>query len=127
MIALCPTCWRLFDVDVRVCPSCGADLTAPDSRSYTEKLIAALAYPEAQTITRVAAILARRAPQQAVGPLTEALRAHWRDPFVAAAILEAVAQIRSPEAERTLLEGLGHPSIIVRAAASKALLRTRDV
>jgi hypothetical protein len=126
MITLCPSCWRTIDLDPRTCPHCGANISALDNRTYTEKLIAALQHPDAQTVARVAAILAKTAPESAVAPLVAALRRYWYEPYLAAAIVDALGVLDSADAHALVTEALGHESLIVRAAAAKALQAPRS-
>jgi HEAT repeat protein len=110
-----------LDLDVDTCPRCGARVKDLDMRTYTEKLIAALQHPEAETVARVAAILAKTAPDAAVLPLTAALRRYWHEPYLAAAMVDALAGLDSADAHAQVTDALGHESLIVRAAAAKAL------
>lgn len=98
---------------------------ALDQRSYTDKLIGALQHPEAQTVARAATILAKTAPTEAFRRLESALRRCWREPYLAAAIVEALGLLDSATAHALLTEALGHESLIVRAAAATAFQRGR--
>jgi HEAT repeat protein len=121
MMWVCPVCWQIFSSDQAHCPACGADLTALDQRSYTEKLIRALEHPDPETAMRAADVLARRGNADDTIPiLTRALRRRWHEPYVAAAIVRALG--RFPFASHdALIEALGHESVIVRAAAAEYL------
>jgi DNA-directed RNA polymerase subunit RPC12/RpoP len=44
VIAFCARCWAEVDSEERQCSNCGADF-GDDTRSYEEKLIAALGHP----------------------------------------------------------------------------------
>lgn len=122
MIVLCPSCWQTVDLTTAICPHCGADVKALDQRTYTEKLIAALRHPDADTVARVAPILAKTAPGDALPPLKTALRGYWLEPYLAAAIVQALGLLVSAEARELVTDALGHESIVVRAPAAKALL-----
>jgi len=125
MISLCPSCWRPLSHGAATCPSCGADVPSLDRQSYTDKLIRALGHPDAQTVARVATILATTAPGDAYVPLESSLWHYWREPYLAAAIVEALGLLDSSAARTVINEALGHESVIVRAAAAKALQRPR--
>lgn len=125
MIALCPSCWQPLAFGALACPSCGADVPSLDGQSYTNKLIRALGHSDPQTVARVARILATTAPGDAYVPLESSLWHYWREPYLAAAIIEALGLLESSAARTVINEALGHESVIVRAAAAKALQRPR--
>ena len=125
MIVLCPSCWRTVEVGASACPHCGADMEAMDQRTYADKLIAALQHPDAQTVARASVILAKTEPAQALVPLSAALRRFWREPYLAAAMVEALSLLDGVEARALVTDALGHHSLIVRAAAAKALQHAR--
>ncbi len=57
MIAFCTHCWNEIDAAANPCPNCHADLGA-DSRSYEEKLVAALAHPLPAARVRICWLIA---------------------------------------------------------------------
>jgi HEAT repeat protein len=121
MISVCPACWRTVGRDDPRCPSCGADLRTLDDRPFPQKLVAALDHPDRETVMRVAQILGDRQAPGSIPALGRALRRYWAEPYVAAAIVRALASFDVSEARELLLDALGHPSIIVRTAAALAL------
>lgn len=121
MISLCPSCWHAVEPSADCCQHCGADLATLDRRSYTQKLIAALQHPDAETVMRVAKVLGDRADAGARDALTSALRRYWHEPYVAAAIVRALGHIGDVQAREAVKEALGHESFIVRKEAAVAL------
>lgn len=46
MTYYCPNCWKdSFDKDLQICPECGYDIKAFNSKDYVNKLIVALDHP----------------------------------------------------------------------------------
>jgi len=121
MISLCPSCWHAVEPLASRCQHCDADLVTLDQRTYTEQLIAALQHPDAETVMRAANMLADRCDRGAVCALTAALRRHWHDPRLAAAIVRALARFDDVQAREAVEEALGHESFIVRKEAAVAL------
>jgi hypothetical protein len=52
VIAFCMYCWTEVDATIDKCPQCGTNQGA-NSRSYEEKLVAALTYPLPEAKARV--------------------------------------------------------------------------
>jgi len=121
MIALCPSCWRVVPVAADRCPTCRADLRGLDEREYGQKLVGALDHPDRETVMRVAAILTARQDESASPSLIAALKRYWSEPYVAAAIVQALGQLPGSAARNAVQEALGHESVIVRAKAELAL------
>jgi HEAT repeat protein len=103
------------------CPRCGADFRALHERDCTEKLIGALNHPDRETVMGVAGILGARDDERATPALVDALRRLWRDPYVAAAIVEALGHLSAPTARQAVHDALDHESVIVRAKAALVL------
>jgi len=125
MISRCPSCWRPLSHGAVSCPGCGADVSPLGRKSYTDELIRALGYPDPQRVARAATSLATTAPGDAYVPLESALWHYWHKPDFAAAIVEALGLLDSSAARTVINEALAHESVIVRAAAAKALQRPR--
>lgn len=122
MMWVCPLCWELFSIRQDVCPRCGAALRRHDRLSDAERLLRALDHRDAGTAMRAAGALARWGdPEQAIPALILALRRRRHEPHVAAALVRALGAFGSGEAHEALIEALGHPSVIVRAAAAECL------
>ena len=122
MMWVCPICWEIFALQETHCPKCGSDLAVVDSRTFDEKLERALERPEPQTAIRAAQVLARRAgADTGIHTLVRAMRRRWYEPYVAAAIVRAIAVIGGEPAHDALVEALGHESVIVRMAAAECL------
>lgn len=113
----CPGCWADFEGDLPLCPACGLDIAAAwQSKSWEEKLLAALRHREPTTPLRAAWILGERRDPSAVPVL-----ARLAGETVARAAARALARIGGPEAHRCLLDLLAHPAAMVRAEAAAAL------
>ncbi len=115
-VYFCPGCWSEVSEGARRCPACGAELEALDAASFQEKLLRALWHPEPLTGRRAAELLGRLGVASAV----PALLARYRsgiDPFFAAQIAQALAEIGGKEARAALDVLARDPSIIVRRAA----------
>jgi HEAT repeat protein len=91
-----------------------------DRRSYTQKLIGALDHPDRETVMRASKVLGDRGDREAAGALAAALRRYWREPYVAAAIVRALAHLDDDAARAAVREALGHESFIVRKEAAIA-------
>ena len=121
MMWVCPICWEIFALQETHCPRCGSDLAVADSRTFDEKLERALEHPEPKTAMRAAQIVARRGAANRIRTLERALRRRWNEPYVAAAIVRAIAIVDEPRAHDALVDALGHESVIVRIAAAECL------
>jgi HEAT repeat protein len=117
----CPGCWTDFGQDVDRCPTCGLDIRRfYESTDYVEKLILALDHPERETPVRAAWILGERRETRAVGALIGLVK-KTTDVYIAAAAVEALGKVGTPEV-LAFLETLGdHPVAMIRAAARKFL------
>ncbi len=115
----CPGCWKDFAEDVAQCPECGFDIRRfYDSKDYFEKLILALSHPERQTPLRAAWILGQRRETRAVSALVELIQ-KTDDVYIAAAAVEALGKIGTPEA-LAFVETLTDAEVrMVRAAARR--------
>ena len=119
---VCPICWEIFSTNEVHCPKCGSDLAVVDQRSFAEKLERALEHPDPQTVIRAADILARRHDDGGtLDILVRALQRHWQEPFTAAGIVRAIVRLGGPRVHQTLIDALGHESILVRIAAAEGL------
>ena len=101
------------------CPECGLDIRGfYNSKDYFEKLILALNHPQRQTPLRAAWILGQRRELRAVSALIGLIR-NTDDVYIAAAAVEALGKIGTPEA-LAFVEALTDAEIcMVRAAARK--------
>jgi HEAT repeat protein len=125
MIVLCPSCWATVTVEAAHCAQCGEDLQVLDQRQYSEKLRGALDHPDRETVMRVAKVLGDRRERESAGALVTALRSHWQEPYVAAAIVSALGHLDAEQAGEAVHEALGHESFIVRKEAALALQQGR--
>lgn len=89
MIAFCTHCWAEVDSESPQCFRCDADLFT-DSRSYEEKLIAALGHPLPAARVRICWLLGDKHILPAVPHLME-LAEHDEDLFVQRAAIEAIS------------------------------------
>lgn len=116
----CPACWAAVPPDATVCPVCGADLAALDAEPFDVRLARALWSPEPDTARLAAEVLGRRRSAGAVPELVRRLRA-GTDPYLGAEIAVALGRIGGPPARAALEELSRHDSVVVRAAARRAL------
>lgn len=121
MTALCPACWRVVPPDAARCPHCGADIEHLHLREFREKLLGALSHPDRDTVIRAAVALAARQDPAASDAIEAAMRRFTKEPHVVAGLLNALTCVANDEARRIALEALGHPSFIVRRAATQLL------
>ncbi|MCS6843607.1 MAG: HEAT repeat domain-containing protein [Caldilineales bacterium] len=107
---------------MRICPRCGADLTAFNEDDYTVKLIAALRHPEPFTQRRAAYVLGLRRDGRAVAALIEAMDSS-ADVYVRGEAAAALGKIGGPQAEAALRRVLAdrRASAVLRRAATDAL------
>jgi GTP-binding protein EngB required for normal cell division len=121
----CPSCWREVGQDEKTCPSCRTDIpNVLESRTYVEKLIAALSHREPSTPIRAASILGSLKAEAAVEPLLQLLRGE-SDPYTKAAAVEALGQIGDLSARTTLAELAERGPVLLRRKAAEALERLR--
>ncbi len=100
MIALCTHCWTEVDSEERQCSNCRADF-GNDTRSYEEKLIAALGHPLPAARVRVCWLIGENQIRCAVSQLIE-IAEHDQDIFVQRAAIEALGSLRDGRALSTL-------------------------
>ncbi len=89
MLFFCSACWNEIAQDTKVCPFCGADISALDASSFEEKLIRAFHHPDPQTVRRAVFISGEKQIQQALQPLVELLK-NSNDPFLQEEIIKAL-------------------------------------
>ncbi|MGA9060204.1 MAG: HEAT repeat domain-containing protein [Terracidiphilus sp.] len=94
MIAFCTHCWSEIDAADDPCLKCHAHLGA-DSRSYEEKLVAALAHPLPAARVRICWLIAENNLHLAVPALMEAAVSD-PDLYVRKAALEGLAALQDP-------------------------------
>lgn len=124
--AFCPACWgTLSSIDTR-CRECGAEIEALSSRSYPEKLLAALDHPIGDVRERAAKLLGEVGEREAREPLIR-IATESRDKYLAATALESLAMLLErfpdlPPVDWTEFAKPGRP-ITVRIAAVEILER----
>ena len=119
MIFYCPNCWSELGSERQFCARCGQNISSPDEKTFTDKLLQALSHPEPTTVMRAVYILGEKGSRHAVEPLL-ALFKQSRDPFLQREILIALGKIGVVSA---VIEALRHPSFIVRAEAANVLAK----
>lgn len=119
MIAFCTHCWAEVDSDDRLCACCGADFHA-DSRSYEEKLTAALGHPLPQARVRVCWLLGEKYIVAAVPQLIELVK-YDQDLFVQRAAILALGKLRDSRALPLLKSINQGQNRFLRIAASESL------
>jgi HEAT repeat protein len=119
MIAFCTHCFREIDAEDRQCHNCGADLRG-DSRSYEEKLVAALAHPMPEARLRICWLLGINDVRSAVPNLMHVAE---RDPdlFVRKSAVEALVALRDPRSYSLLHDISEGDNYLLRSAAKKVL------
>ena len=120
MIAFCTHCWAEIDDALDLCPHCGKDL-ASDSRTYAEKLVAALAHPLPEARVRICWLLGENRIRTAVPDLIK-VAAHDPDLFVRKAALAGLGALHDPRAV-PLLETIGRGRNRFLASAAQKSLR----
>ncbi len=121
MTFYCTNCWREVPQTATVCPHCGDDIAARQSRAdYADKLIAALHHPEPTTPIRAAWILGQRRERRAVEPLCELAR-ESNDSFIAESAVNALGAIGDARARETLQWAAACAQPRLRGAAREAL------
>jgi len=122
MLAFCTTCWTLISDATRMCPSCGADLEH-DSRSFEQKLIAALDHPLPSSRARICWILGQLQPAWAVPLLSK--KAEDPDLYVRLEALRALGTIGDESAVPLLQGARKDKSVLIRKEAESALRHIR--
>lgn len=126
MTFYCTHCWREVAQAATVCPHCGDDIAARQTRTdYADKLIAALHHPEPTTPIRAAWILGQRRERKAVERLCALVR-ESHDPFIAASAASALGAIGDPAALETLQWAAISSQPRLRAAARDALTKVSN-
>lgn len=119
MIAFCTHCFAEIDAGDQHCHNCGAYLRG-DSRSYEEKLIAALAHPTPEARVRICWLLGINSVHSAVPDLMHAAE-HDPDLFVRKSAVEALAVLRDPRSYSLLREISEGDNFFLRSTAKKVL------
>ena len=119
MIAFCSHCWNEIDAGADPCPNCHADLGA-DSRSYEEKLVAALGHPLPAARARICWLIAENHIHLAVPSLMETAVSD-PDLYVRKAALECLAALRDPRSALLLRKIGGGENRFLARAAKKGL------
>jgi HEAT repeat protein len=123
MIAFCTHCWAEINAEDRHCPSCGSDLSV-DSRSYEEKLIAALGHPLPEARVRICWLLGEKHIVPAVPRLIE-LAQRDQDLFVQRAAVEALGTIQDQRALAVLKSISESQNHFLRTPAIESLKKFR--
>lgn len=100
MISFCTRCWAENDAQTDLCPHCGSRQNA-DSRSYEEKLVAALAHPLPQARARICWLIGENNIRGAVPRLMD-LAEHDPDLFVQNAAIRALGTMRDSRSDPLL-------------------------
>ena len=119
MIAFCTHCFAEIDSEDQVCPYCKADLST-DSRSYEDKLMAALEHPLPEARARICWLLGENNIRSAVPKLMHAA-AHDPDLFVKKSAIEALVVLRDPRSYSLLQQISEGGNHFLQAAAKKIL------
>jgi len=122
MWAYCMNCWSLVPAKDLNCPVCGKGVTAA-SKSFDQKLLAALSHPRPETRARLCSLVGRRKMREAVPTLLRLLTEP--DLYVRLAALEALGDIGDTGAVPTIELLARENSIPIRQAARRALDRIR--
>lgn len=120
MTHFCPVCWEEIPAQATVCPFCSADILKADSRSFIEKLCAALRHREPQTAVRAAWILGERRERVALHELIRVLESAT-DGFLVEAAAEALGKIGDDQSLDALQKTSEQGPVRVRIAAQKAI------
>lgn len=96
MIVFCTHCWHECDSSDRICPNCKADLTL-DTRSYNQKLIAALQHPLPEARVRTCWLIGLNSVNDAASKLID-MAEHDPDLFVRRAAVQTLGKLHSQEA-----------------------------
>jgi hypothetical protein len=92
MIAFCTHCWAEIDATATRCAHCHADL-ASDSRTYWEKLLAALMHPLPEVRERICWLLGENRIMEAI-PHLRGIAENDSDLFVRRAARAAVTSLQ---------------------------------
>jgi len=122
MTFFCPICWKEIRGDEERCPYCGSDITEHDKKSFEEKLINALRHSERETVQRAVWILGKLKNIKAVVPL-KILFEQTDNPFLKIEILNAFAEIATPDAMDLIVNSLDSEISIVRRKAKEIMER----
>jgi len=116
----CPNCWHEVEEAGSVCPACGASPQTLDSRSFAEKLVAALRHPEPAAAVRAAQILGTLKPTDAAPALMNVLE-ESHDPYLLEAAAWALGEIGNAHAVPLLRSLFRSSYLVARIAAAEAL------
>ena len=120
MVAFCTHCWGEIDDKLDFCPYCGENLTS-DSRTYDQKLVAALRHPLPEARVRICWLIGENNIRPAVPDLMRLVETD-SDLFVQRAALEALAVLDDPHAV-PLLEAISRGDNRFLAAVAKKSLK----
>lgn len=122
MFAFCTRCWSEISARDLICAKCGA-MVDDDSRTYEQKLVAALNHPLSETRARICWMLGQNKVVGAVPHLLHILV----DPdlFVRVAALQALGEIGDERALPALERFAADKSVLIRAAAQEAVKQIR--
>jgi hypothetical protein len=126
MTVLCPACWRVVPADATRCPHCHADIAQLHQREFRDTLFGALTHPDREMVVRAVRALAARHDPAACDAIETAIQRSTREPHVVAGLLDALNFGHDSDAQRIALDALGHPSFIVRRAATQVLEHTHE-
>jgi HEAT repeat protein len=119
VIAFCTHCWTEVDAAIDRCPHCGTN-QGSDSRSYKEKLVAALAHPLPEARARICWLIGENGVREAV-PCLMQVAEYDPDLFVQKAAVEALGALQDPRSD-SLLRAISSSSNQFLAAAAKRSL-----
>jgi HEAT repeat protein len=119
VIAFCTHCWSEIDSKADQCPQCRIDLGG-DSRSYEEKLIAALAHPLPEARVRICWLIGQNRIR-AVVPCLMHMAEQDPDLFVQKAAVEALGTLQDPRSDSLLHAISSSANQFLAAAANKSL------
>ncbi len=117
----CPACFRGVPRAHGNCPDCGEDMDAWNaSRSYTERLIHALAHPLAEVRMRSIIALGKRKDEASITMLERCAFRHPADIIQAMEIIRALENMPSSSAKTQALDALAeHPAHAIRKAVGR--------
>ncbi len=119
MIAFCTHCWAEIDDQVNSCPGCGADQSF-DTRSYEEKIVAALRHPLPAARARICWLIGETRIRDGVTELM-ALAKSDPDVYVQKAAIEALGTIGDTQSTILLREIGKGKNRFLAAAANKSV------
>lgn len=118
MQAFCTKCWSLISTQDVVCPLCGAD-PGNDTRSFEQKLVAALEHPFPSTRARICWLLGQHGGSWSIPHLVRML--DDVDMFVRMAAIRALGEVGDESVVPALQRASKDDSLLLRIVAAGAL------